>query len=144
MKTILKRGYLFVLLLLIPICGFSAPVMLQGLESAIDMISLFNNILLITSIWSIIRFFWPADRSHFLLHVVNSVFTIIFYSVSLTFLVQHKNFFEGYENLNNVGCLKKYFLSTDIISLIKKLIVVAFVLNIIYIIRHRNTYYLEN
>ena len=144
MKTMGKRGLLITFLVLLPYYGKSAPILLDGLSSVIDIIAVLNTVLLFSSILSIIRFFWPGDRSHVLLHLLNSIFAVLFYAVSLTFLVTHKSYFEGYETLSNAECIRKYFLSTDFVSLIKKLIIVAFVLNIIYVVRHAKTFYLEN
>lgn len=144
MKTTLKKSSLLLFLLSLPYVGFSAPIYLDGLGSAIDVISFANAILFISSIICIVRFFKPGDESRFILHVFNAVFVVVFYIASLTFLINHKNYFEGYETLKNGECIRKYFLSVDdFVSIVKKLILVAFVMNIIYIVRHRKTYYLE-
>ena len=137
------KGSLF-LILLMPLQLLAAQLSLDGLSMVVQVISVLNTVLLFTSVLSIFRFFWPGYQSRFTLHVLNAIFVILFYSLSLTFLVSHKNFFDGYETLSDMDCVKKYFLSADLYSIIKKLIPVAFVLNLIYISRHRRTFYLES
>ncbi|MBC7555331.1 MAG: hypothetical protein H7257_15275 [Taibaiella sp.] len=133
--------FLVLLAILVPLEASAAGSDDLNLGISTQLISLFNFILLVTSIISIKQVFWPGEHNHTAFQLFNIIFTVIFYAISLRFLVNHKDYFEGYEHLSGWECIKKHFLTPDFFAIIKRLIVVAFVLNIIYIIRHGKDYY---
>lgn len=144
MNTFSKRISLFVLLCLPALSCFASGVPDEFLDTRVSLISLFEFILFVTSLVSIKQFFWkgPVNRTPF--QIFNMLFVVVFYTISYTFLLRHKNYWEGYEHLTNSQCIEKHLFSTEPFAIIKKLILVAFVLNIIYVIRHGKDYYVES
>ena len=139
----LKTTSLFLGFLTIPFYCFAGDFLSIDLGFIVQIIELFVDILFVCSVICIIHFFWPGKKSMYRFHVFNAVFVVVFYCISLRFLITHKSYFEGYATLSDIQCIKKYFLPTDTWLIIRKLIVVAFVLNIIYIVRHRKTFYIN-
>ena len=140
---IFKIRLLLSLLLIMPFRSLATDMVIGDLATTINLISFINWVLFVTSVYSIFRFFWPGGKTRFRLHVFNAIFIIVFYSFSLTFLVTHKTYFEGFQALTTMECLAKYFLPTDPVLIIKKLIAVSFIFNVIYIISNRKTFMLD-
>lgn len=115
----------------------------ENLSTQITAISIFNGVLFFTSLLSIIQFFLKDGHNRTPFQAFNIMFVILFYGISLSFLIHHKEYFEGYENLSDKNAIIKYFLDKDIISWIKLLIPFAFILNIVYVFRNAKSYYLE-
>ncbi|PQJ11851.1 hypothetical protein CJD36_008640 [Flavipsychrobacter stenotrophus] len=115
----------------------------ENLSTQIMALSIFNGILFITSLISIIQFFLKDGHNRTPFHAFNIMFVILFYGIGLSFLIHHKEYFEGFEHLSDQNAIIKYFLDKDIISWIKLLIPVAFILNIIYVLKNARSYYLE-
>jgi hypothetical protein len=115
----------------------------ENLSFQIRLIAIVNLILLLTSVISIIQFFLRDGHNRTPFQALNTLFTLFFYAFSLTFLLHHKSYFDGFETLSNKDALMKYFLDKDAVSRIKLLIPIACVFNIIYVIRHAHSYYLE-
>lgn len=113
------------------------------LHTVVTVISVLNTVLIITSAISILQFIRHKDHNRTPFQLFNLIFIVLFYSFSIPFLLHHKDFFIGFEQLSDTECLKKYFLANEPESWIRKIVVVAFVLNIIYIARFAKTYYLE-
>ena len=106
-----------------------------------QVLDFFEIILLICSVVSIRQFFWPGENNHTGFQLFNAIYAIVFYIFAVVFIVHHKSFFVGFENLNDSECIKKYFLLTDPWILVKRLIIVALVINIIYIARNGKDYF---
>lgn len=131
------------LLTIIPTIVMAKMPQRINLSFELQLIAFFNLLLLVTSIVSIKQFFWHGDHNHSPFQLFNLLFTVIFYAISLRFLVVHKDYFDGYENLSAWQCIQKHFTATEFYSILKRLIVVAFVLNIIYLIRNGKDYYID-
>lgn len=138
------KSYGIALALLLPLSASAAGDITPGaLGTQIWVVSAANTLLVITSIISIIQFVAHKDHNRTPFQLFNILFAIVFYAVSVPFLLHNKEFFTGFENLSDQECLKKYFLDTDLTSWIRRIIPVAVVFNIIYLFRFARTYYLE-
>jgi hypothetical protein len=115
----------------------------ENLSTQITAISVFNSILFVTSLVSIIQFFLRDGHNHTRFQSFNIMFVILFYSISLSFLIHHKEYFEGYATLSEKEAIIKYFFDSYLITWIKLIIPLAFILNIIYVYKNANNYYLE-
>lgn len=138
-----KSPALALMAIMVPTAIFAAPVYRENLSVQIMTISICNWLLFATSLISIIQFFRRDGRNHTLFQLFNIFFAVAFYSISLTFLVAHKDYFEGFENLSNKNAVIKYFMDRDAIDNLKLLIPVAIVFNLVYILRFSRDYYLE-
>lgn len=140
MKT---RTIVLLMLAMLPCPAFAAGILDGHLHTVVTLISVFNIVLVVTSFISIVQLLAHRDHNRTPFHVFNLIAILLFYSLSIPFLLHHKEFFEGFEHLSDKECIKKYFFNNDVISWIKKIIIVGFVVNIIYIVRYARTYYLE-
>lgn len=129
--------------ILLPFTLLAANPLDGNLHTIVTLISVFNTVLIATSVISIIQFIAHKDHNRTPFQLFNLIFIILFYSLSIPFLLNHKEFYPGFEQLSDVECLKKYFLDNDVVSWIRKVVLVAFLVNIIYIARFARTYYLE-
>lgn len=103
--------------------------------------SVFNLILLITSIISIRQFFWPGYENRLPFHIFNMVFIVLFYGTSISFLIANQQYYVGYEQLTPLEVLVRFFFTLDITAVMQWVIVTAFVCNIIYSIRNYKDYF---
>ncbi len=140
----MKFSIVFLGLLLIfcgaPFLSFGGDGHNDHVGSEVMLIAVSEFILLITSIISIRQYFWKDDTNHTSFQIFNIIFAALFYSISLMFLVHHKGYWDGFENLSDAECIKRVLLSTQPFAIVKKLIWVAVVINIIYIIRWGSEY----
>ncbi|MCW3122647.1 MAG: hypothetical protein JWQ38_2139 [Flavipsychrobacter sp.] len=137
----LSRNIIFFLVVLI----LGLIILLPGINDGkvnftIRVITYVNVILFITSLICVTQFFWPKEINRTPFHVFNLLFAIIFYSVSLNFLISHKDFYEGYSHLSDMDAIKRFSLRWDVFSFLFWFILFAAVLNVIYILRHRQSY----
>ncbi len=138
------KSYGITLTLLLPLYASAAgDITPSALGTQIWVVSAANTLLVITSVISIIQFITHKHHNRTPFQLFNIVFAVVFYSVSIPFLLHNKEFFTGFENLSDQECLKKYFLDTDLTSWIRRIIPVAVIMNLIYLIRFARTYYLE-
>lgn len=129
---------IFIFIVLFSIMYFmDAPHFTTG-NPTIRLISYFNFLLFFSSIISVVQYFWPGDRNKALFQIFNMLFTLVFYSVSFTYLVHHKDFYEGYSRLSDFGCIQQFALRWDIFSIMFWFIAVTFCINILYLVRYRD------
>ena len=138
----LNKAPLLLLLLIIPTIGVAQVIGSMATTSTILFI--FNTIVWITSAISIKQLVWHGEYNRSPFHVFNIILVIAYHSISLSFLIHHKDYFEGYQALDAMGCVRKYFLSTDLTSLLKRIIEIGFICNIIYLIRYGKEYYINS
>lgn len=144
MDTLHKKTALALLTIMLPISLLAAQAPLrENLSGQIKALSIFNIILFITSLVSIVQFFLRDGHNRTPFQLFNIAFAAAFYFISITFLFNHKEYFDGYENLSDKDAIIKYFMDKDFITWLKLLIPVAVLLNIIYVIRNARSYYLE-
>lgn len=127
----------FIFIVLFTINYFmGGPGSIQG-NFATKLISYFNFLLFISSIITFIQFFWPGDKVQTGFQLFNLFFTAVFYTISFTFLVHHKSYYDGYTYLTDFGCVQHFAFRWDIFSIMFWFILVACVLNVLYLIRYR-------
>lgn len=143
MATVSKKWLVFSVVMLAPLLLLAAGPLRENLGTQIRIIAIVNTILVITSAISIIQLIFKGDHNRTPFQIFNILFAVIFYALSIPFLLHHKDYFIGFENLSDAECLKKYFLDTDLISWIRRIIPVGILCNIIYLIRYASSYYLE-
>ena len=142
MKPI-KQATLIALLLCTPLFCYASAISVDSLTFISHLFFVFNVIVWITSAISIKQLIWHGEHNKAPFHVFNMLLVLVFHGISLSFLLNHRDFYDGYEGLTDVACLKKYFLSTDSKALFKRVIELGFLCNIIYLIRYGKGYYLH-
>ena len=105
------------------------------------ILSYINTVLVITSLISLFQFFFPGDIPRTNFQIFNLAFFVIFYIISILFVLSHKSYYEGFEGMSNIACLAKFFFSFDYTLILQIIIFSAAVVNIIYI--RRETYMFE-
>ena len=130
---------IFLSLLILPLSCFAVEQN-SFFHTGAVLISWINYVLVITSLISIKQFFWPGDNKT-VFHVFNLIFIIVFYLISLNFLIDNKANYDGYANLSPLACILKVFFSFDFYSILQLIVLFAFVINIIYIAKYRKGFY---
>jgi len=130
------------LLLVLPISCFAVE-QTSFFHFGAEVLTYVNYVVVITSLISIRQFFWPGNNRT-VFHIFNLIFIVLFYLISLSFLIRNKRFYEGYENLSPLSCIFKVFFSFDFYSILQLIVLFAFFINIIYIIRNRKGFYYNN
>lgn len=142
MRNAIRNFALPALLLIIPgYCLAGSAMEVSNVAASARLSSFFNLALLVTSIVSIKQYFWPGVEYKIPFHVFNIIYVIVFYIFGLSFLIHHRDYYPGYESLTPAGCIIKFFFSLNLYSVVQWVILFAFVINIIYIIRFRKDFY---
>lgn len=111
------------------------------IQTRAEVISFLNLALFGTAAISIKQFFWPGDNNTLPFQVFNMVFAILFYSISLPFLITNRMYYEQYEQLVPLSVISKFFLSTNISSFGQWVIIASILINVLYIIKYRRDYF---
>lgn len=101
-----------------------------------EAITVLNLALLVTSLVSIKQFFFPGEQNRTVFQVFNLIFAVVFYVASLSFLINYKEYYLGFETLSSIDCIKKIFLERDIATSKHWIIVFAAIVNVLYIIKN--------
>ncbi len=131
MNIPMKNITFLLALILLPALCFAAVARDTNIDFKHQILSLINYVLVVISLISIRQFFWPGEKNRTLFHVFNMVFTVIYYIVSITFIINHQNYFVGFESLSKMGCIKKFFFDFDISMILQLIVIFSFVINII-------------
>ena len=113
----------------------------SGVRFGATIFSVVNLILFVTGVVSIRQLIWPGYENRLPFHIFNIVFMALFYGASLPFLIANREYYVGYEQLSPMGVLGKFFFTSDITSFGQWVIAIAFVCNILYIIRNYKDYF---
>lgn len=137
----LWRNILFFAVVLI----LGAIILLPGIYDGkvlftIRVITYVNVILFLTSLICVTQFFWPKEINRTPFQVFNMLFAVVFYAVSLKFLVNHKDFYDGYTYLSDIESIKRFALRWDVFSLMFWFILFTVILNIVYVLRNKKAY----
>lgn len=124
-------------LALMPGFAFATEVASGNIETIAFIISIFNLILLITSLISIKQYFWPGVDNTPVFHTAHIVFVVAFYSISLPFLLSNRQYYVEYADLVPLSILGKFFFSADATSLMQLIIVSSVVFNFLFVRRSR-------
>lgn len=132
-RTGIKRALLF-LAVVMPLFCFGAG-RARNIYFTSTLIDYINFALVISSLVAIRQFFWREDYDRLLFQIIHSVIILLFYSISLSYLVSHKQYYEDYGHLSNIGCVIIFFFGMGLDSIKQWVIVFAFFINILYVIR---------
>jgi len=134
-------AFLFYVLPIAMICLCSAQAVSSShVHFRAQVLSICNFALLISCIVCIKQYFKPGDTVRIPFHVVNLICIIIFYSLSIPFLINNIPYYEHSEQLTPASVLGNFFLSTDPGSVMQWLIIATAVINILYIIKYREDF----
>ena len=147
MKTIYTLSIIFVLFILLFVYPFSITG--AGVDFKASMIGIFNFIAFISAVASYVQFIFPqryedyeaVEYNRIPFQFFNILFVLLFFTISINFLIANKQFYQGYETLDNEACIKKYYLSNGFNSIMQIVIASSVVVNIIYILTHLTDYY---
>lgn len=130
-----KIHILFHLTMLLPVVCLAAGENAKHIHFYAEVLSFVNLALLVTSIICVKQFFIPGDENRTPFQLFNLLFILLFYAVSLSFLVRNKEYYIGFEQLSPQACIKKIFFDKeDIWAIVKQwFIVFTFFINILYI-----------
>lgn len=144
-NTPIKAGrflmYAAVALVLLPYNGYSTTLLQAQIQLRAEIVSFLNLVLFVTALVSVKQYFWPGDNNTMPFHIFNMVFAVLFYAISLPFLITHRNYYEGYGMLTPLSVLGKFFLSINISSFAQWVIIASLVINVLYIKRFRRDYF---
>ena len=142
MKQNLKlfSRFLIIILVLSPMHCLAAEAGPSLVLLGARLLSYSNFILVVTSLLCMKHLFFPGENNRVVFHGFHIFFIILFYGLSLPFLIHNKDLYDGFATLSNSECVRKYFFSKDISSVMQWVIVLTFFINIIYIIKYRKNY----
>lgn len=106
-----------------------------------ELFSVLNICLLVTSIISIKQYFFPQDDNRMPFHVFNLIFGVLFYGISLPYLIINKQYYEGYQELIPLDIIGKFFFSVTLSSAQQWVILLSFFINILYVKKYYKDYY---
>ena len=106
-----------------------------------ELFSVLNIGLVVTSIISIKQYFFPGDDNRMPFHVFNLIFGVLFYSISLPYLIVNKQYYEGYQELIPLDIIGKFFFSMTLSSISQWIVLLSFLINTLYIKKYNRDYY---
>ena len=120
-----------------------------GVGFSAGLISMFNFAAFVTALVCYIQFLFPmhhddgerGEYNRVPFQFFNMIFVVLYFTISINFLIANKTFYPGYEKLANDACVKKYYLSNGINSVIEIFIASSVVVNILYILTHLPDFY---
>lgn len=124
-------------LALLPHVASATEIASGSIETMAFVISICNLVLLVTALISIKQYFWPGVDSTSVFHTAHIIFVVVFYAVSLPFLITNRQYYVDYADLVPLSILGKFFFSADATSLMQLVIVASLVFNILFIRRSR-------
>ena len=150
MLTVMKVLYKIVISLLILAALFLYPFSIAGhpgVDTSAVLIGFFNFLAFITALISYTQFILPKQKERYgeynrvPFQAFNMIFVLLFFMISISFLIANKSFFSGYEKLTDRASIQKYYLSNGIYSIMEIFIASSLVVNVIYILTHITDYY---
>ncbi len=124
--------------MLLPAFCLAAGENVKHIHFYAEVLSFINVALLITSILCVKQFFIPGDENRTPFQLFNMIFILVFYAVSLSFLINNKEYYIGFEQLPPGACIRKIFFDKDDIwaNLKQWFVVFTFFINILYILKN--------
>src|SRR5271165_3065606 len=126
----MKYTISILIFILLPVLCMASVLRDSNIEFKHDILSIINYILVVVSLISIRQFFWPREKNNTMYQVFNMIFTVVFYILSLQFIISHHNYFIGFEGLSDMGCVRKFFFDFDISMAMQLIVLFSFVINI--------------
>ena len=139
----MKNIKLLLVLIFLPLLTFAAVQRDPDVDFKHQMMQLINYVLVVVSLISIRQFFWPGEKNRTLFHIFNMIFTIVYYLVSLTFIITHKTYFVDFDGLSDIGCINRFFFDFGVSMVLHIIVMFSFLINILYIIRFGRRFYLD-
>jgi len=139
----MKNIKALLVLLFLPFLSIAAVHQDPNIEFKHQTLELINYVLVVVSLISIRQFFWPGEKNRTLYQIFNMIFTIVYYLVSITFIVTHKAYFVDFDGLSDMGCVNKFFFDFGISMVFQIIVLFSFLINILYLIRFGRRYYLD-
>jgi hypothetical protein len=136
MNTLLNRTLILLLALLIPVSCFAANG--EHFRFYAVIIKWLNVALYITSAISIKQYFFLGDKNQTNFQIFNLIFGVVFYIIALSFLIEAKSFYVGFEHLSASQCISRFYFDNGIYSLLHWMVIVAMVFNILYIRKYHD------
>jgi hypothetical protein len=119
----------------IPVFALS-PKVTEGINYISGIIDFINIVLLLTSLYCIKDVLFPGMNNRSILHLFNAIAIAVFFVVSLSFLISYKGLYDGYADLTTTQCIGKMFFSLEVSCIQQWFLVLAFVVNVIYVTRN--------
>lgn len=126
---------------MLPVYCFAVDLTTSKIQLSAEIIFAFNLALFVTAVVSIKQYIWHSGENRMPFHVFNIIFTVLFYSISIPFLISNRSYYEEYQNLTPLGVVGKFFFSPGMSSIAQWIIIAAVVFNILYIKRFYRDYY---
>ncbi len=134
MERNIKRFSFFLAVITFPIYCLAAD-RLRGVSFFTHLFDYINFALAITCLISIKQYFWPGDEDRTVFHIFNIIFIILFYTVGISFLINNRQYYDGYQQLNAWGCIREFFFGSGIDKYQQWIVVFGLVINVLYINR---------
>jgi hypothetical protein len=125
--------------MLLPYC--SLAISDGSIEVYGQIMSVLNIGLLVTSVISIKQYFFPGDDNRMPFHVFNLIFGVLFYCISLPYLIVNKQYYEGYQDLIPLDIIGKFFFSFTLSAARQWVILLSFFINVLYVKKYNKDYY---
>ena len=106
-----------------------------------ELFSLLNIGLFAMSVICIKQYFFPGDNNRMPFHVFNLIIGLLFYSVSLPYLIVNQQYYEGYQELIPLDIIGKFFFSFTLSTASQWVILLSFIINVLYIKKYYNDYF---
>lgn len=139
MKKKHPKTTLILLCMLLPYCCLAISA--GSIRGYAEVLSVLNIGLLVTSVICIKQYFFPGDDNRMPFHVFNLIFGVVFYSISLPYLIVNKEYYEGYQQLIPLEIVGKFFFSLTLSAARQWVILVSMIINILYIKKYNKDYY---
>ncbi len=137
-----NRGVMFVLLaLLTPIVAMATPEVTSSISLANDIFGYTEIILFITCLISIKQFFFPGEENKTLFQIFNMLFIVVYYIAAIAHIINNKSFYQGFENLIPMDCIIRYLFPKEPAIMAKRLVWVAFIINLLYVRKYGKEYF---
>jgi len=137
MRISLTRFLLFLFILFLPVCCFAAAGSSHFRVYAV-IFSWLNVALEITSVICIKQYFFLGDKNQTNFQIFNLIFAVLFYCVAISFLVENKAFYKGFEQLSTSQCISKFFFRNGFYSWLQWLVLAGMFFNVLYIRKYHD------
>ncbi|MCF8451503.1 MAG: hypothetical protein K9G49_16645 [Taibaiella sp.] len=131
----------FIIAMLVSCSCMAIEISVGKVSLIAHFISYTNILLFVTSVISIKQYFWPGDENRLPFHIFNAIFVVLFYSVSIPFLITERVYYEEYQDITPLGVISKFFFTGNINSIAQLVIIFSLVINVLYIRRYNRDYY---
>lgn len=126
---------------ILPFSSFAAVVDTENIVLKAQIISVINFLLFLSALIPLKELIWPSHNNRIPFLASHAATIVVFYLLSLPFLINHRYYYEGYENLVPLEVVAKFFFSLTITSAQQWVIITAFLMDLICIKRIHSEFY---